>query len=477
MKYLKGSKVFTIFLSALFLFSIQTNIFALSIEEEEKAGQEFLKSVKSQLVLIDDPFAKKFIDDFGQYLLKSVETKHFDFKFFLIKEDVLNAFAGPGGVIFLYAGLIEAMDEADELASVMCHEIAHVSSRHISNRVDEYWKLGLASLVGLLAGALVGGDASGAIMIGSQAAVQQKQLGYSREAERQADQVGLKYIIRSGFNPAAVKSALSKIQRGRWGMNEIPAYLLTHPMGPERISNIDTMLSSPVMVPTKRETLQFKKIYPLFRTVIMAKYLQKYDMVQYYNLKLSESPDSPLPHFGLGLALIEKGNYSESITHLEKALEGLDEPLPVLRYLSEAFLLKGDAAKATSILEEALEKDRNNKVTLLSLAKTYLDSGEFNKATKIYERLIYMPPVDDDAYYNLGFSYGKLGKLGLAHYNFGLFHKKTHNPREAFFHFREAKKASADNPDLLEKIEESVTDLEEEDDEKGKDRFPEEDEF
>ena len=114
MKYLKDIKVFTVILSVLLLFSIQTHIFALSIEEEKKAGQEFLVNVKKHLVIIDDPFAKKFIDDFGQYLLKSVETKHFDFRFFLIKEDVLNAFAGPGGVIFLYAGLIEAMDWKQE---------------------------------------------------------------------------------------------------------------------------------------------------------------------------------------------------------------------------------------------------------------------------------------------------------------------------------------------------------------------------
>ncbi|MFC1839005.1 M48 family metalloprotease [Thermodesulfobacteriota bacterium] len=477
MKYLKDSKVFTIFLSVIFLFSIQTNIHALSIEDEKKAGQEFLQSVKQHLVLIDDPFAKKFIDDFGQYLLKSVETKHFDFRFFIVKEDVLNAFAGPGGVIFLYAGLIEAMEEVDELASVVCHEIAHVSSRHISNRADQFWKLGLATMAGILAGALVGGDAAEAIMVGSLAAGQQKQLSYSREDERQADQVGFKYIVRSGFNPAAVKSSLMKIQEGRWGINEIPAYLLTHPIGPERISNIETMLSSPIMVPAKRETLRFRKTYPLFRTVIMAKYIQKYDMVQYYNSRLLKTPDSPLSHFGLGLALIKKGNYSESITHLEKAIEGLDEPLPALRYLSEAYLGNGEAAKAIAILEKALEKDRNDKVTLLTIAKSYLDSGAYNKATEIYERLIYMEPVDDEAFYNLGFSYGKQGKVGLAHYNFGLFHKKSHNPREAFFHFNEAKKAASNDPVLLKKIEASIAELEKEDKGKWKDKFPEEDEF
>ncbi len=458
---------------------MQINIYALSIEEEKEAGEQFLKSVKEQLVIVDDPFVKKFIDDFGQYLASAVETKHFDFRFFVIKQDELNAFAGPGGVIFVYSGLIEAMDEVDELAAVLCHEIAHVSSRHISNRAEQYWKLGLATMVGILAGALVGGDAADAILIGSLAAGQQKQLAYSREDERQADQVGFKYIARSGFNPAGIKKALLKLQEGRWGINEIPPYLLTHPIGPERVSNIENMLSSPVMIPTRPETLQFKKTYPLFRTVIMAKYIEKYDMVQYYESELSKTPDSPLSHFGLALALVKKGNYSESIPHFEKAMEMLAEPLTVLRYLSQAYLLNGETTKAISALERAIKEDARDKVTLVTLAKAYLDSGAYSKASKIYERLTYMEPVEDEAFYNLGFSYGKEGKLGLAHYNFGLFYMKTHNPREASFHFEEAKKAALNNPDLLKKIEKSMENMKRDGKGKGKDKpgFPDDDGF
>lgn len=447
------------------------NVSALSIEDEKKAGEEFLGNIKRHLVIIDDPFTKKFIEDFGEYLAKSVDTKHFDYKFFIIREDELNAFAGPGGVIFVYTGLIEAMDEVDELAAVLCHEIGHVSCRHISNRADQYWKLGLATMAGILAGALVGGDAADAIMIGSMAAGQQKQLSYSREDERQADQMSFKYLARSGFNPVAIKKALSKLQEGRWGINEIPAYLLTHPIGPERISNIETMLSSPFIVPFKAETLQFRKTYPLFRTIIMAKYIQKYDMVQYYRSKIQKSPDSPLPHFGLALALVRKGGYTESITHFEKAMEGLAEPLPVLRYLSEAYLLNGETTKAISVLEKALKKDANDKVTLLTLAKSYLDSGAYSKASEIYEKLTYMEPVEDESFYNLGFSYGKEGKLGLAHYNFGLFHKRSHNPQEASFHFEEAKKAAANDPALLEKIEKCMADMKKEGKGKRKSEF------
>jgi len=456
MKTLKSSKVFAIFLSVLFLFSIQTSILALSIEDEKKAGQEFIAEAKKQLDIVDDPFLKKFINDFGQYLVKSVDTKHFDFKFFIVNEDVINAFAGPGGVIFIFTGLIKSMDEVDELASVLCHEIAHVSSRHISNRIGQFVKLGLATMVGILAGALIGGEAGNAAIIGTLAAGQQKQLSYSRDAEKQADQVGFKYIARSGFNPVAVRNSLLELQKGRWGINEIPAYLLSHPIGPERISNIESMLSSPFVVQMKKETLRFKKAYPLFRTVIMAKYTKNDGMVQYYKSELLKSPNSPLSHFGLALALTKKGNYSESIDHFEKAVSGLAEPLPILRYLSETYILNGQTAKAISVLEKALKIDGRDIATLITLAKSYQKADMYKKAIEIFKRLKYMDPVEDEVFYDLGFSYGKEGKLGLAHYNFGLFYQKIQNMREASFHFQEAKEAAVNDPGLLKKIEESM---------------------
>src|SRR5512145_3129023 len=112
-------------------------------------------------------------------------------------------------------------------------------------------------------------------MVGTLAAIQQKQLGYSRDAERQADQAGFKYALDAGFDPAAITKVHKKLQAGNWGANEVPAYLLTHPIGPERISNIESMLKTPYVVVSNEETLQLRNLYPIFRTVIMAKYEQR----------------------------------------------------------------------------------------------------------------------------------------------------------------------------------------------------------
>jgi predicted Zn-dependent protease len=467
------NKFCIIILIILFILSHQSTILALSIDQETKEGDKFITEVRKYFEIVDDPYLNGFMQDLGQYLVKSVETRPFKFHFYILKNEELNAFAGPGGHIFIHTGLIRAMDEIDELAAVMCHEIAHVTCRHISQQVDQATKLGYGTLLGLLAGALIGGEASEAIMTGSLAAAQQKQLSYSRDAERQADQAGFNYTAESGFNPAAIRGALLKLQEGYFGTNKIPAYLLTHPIGPERISNIESMLSSPLVIRQKDKTIEFRKQYPIFRTIVMAKYEQKDEMINYFTIELSKHPDSPLGNLGLGIILMDSEDYSKAIEHLNKAVKGLADPIPVLMYLSESYLFNDEPEKAISILQEVLKNNGNDKTGLLTLAKTYQNIGEYNKAISIYEKLKLIEPVEDDIFYNLGYSYGKQNQLGLAHYNFGLFYERIKNNKEAHFHFREAKKNAQENPELLKKIDESLNKIDEGED-KDKKRTMEE---
>jgi beta-barrel assembly-enhancing protease len=435
-----------------------SNINAMTLEEEEKKGEEFALEVKQQLDVIDDPFIDNYLNDLGHYLLQSVETRHFKYRFYTVKNEEINAFAGPGGHIVVFTGLIKEMDEIDELTAVISHEIAHVSNRHISQQFSQNAKLNVAALLGMLAGALVGGsgDTSEAVMIGSIAAVQQKQLGYSRDAERQADQAGFKYTLGAGFDPAAIIKVHKKLQAGNWGANEVPAYLLTHPMGPERISNIETILKTPYVVVSTEENLQFRRLYPIFRTIIMAKYEQKEEMTNYFSSEIEKNPDSPLANLGMGIILKEKGEYKDSITHLEKAVKTLTDPSPAISYLSEAYQLNGDTDKAISILKEAINKNGKDKTSLLTLTTIYENAGYFDKTIEIYERLKLLEPVEDYVYYSLGYSYGKINKLGLAHYNFGIFYEHVKNIKEAHFHFMEAKREAEGNPDLMKKIDESI---------------------
>ncbi|MBW2116503.1 MAG: M48 family metalloprotease [Deltaproteobacteria bacterium] len=419
-------------------------------------GEEFLVQIRKHFEFADDDFANKFFNDLGHYLIRPMDPKYFPFNFYIIKSNDLNAFAAPGGHVFFFSGLIENMDSIDELASVICHEIGHVSARHIAQRIEQNKKITIATLAGVLAGILIGGPAAGAIITGSQAAGIQAQLNYSRDDERQADQLGFKYTKLSGFDPHGMISTLQKLESGRWGPHRIPAYLLTHPTGPERMANLDSLLSDYVPGPPKREVARFRALFPIFKTILRAKCLDPDYAERLFNLELKKNPGASLPHFGLGIVHMKKSEISEAIRHLEKALEGYPRAIPIMTSLGEAYQLSGQDKEAIRVLKKALDLDYGNMPTLYLLGISYENLDQYENAIHIFERLASDTPVKNEVYYHLGISYGRQNRLMLAHYNFGLYFKKIGQIKNAKFHFRKAEDLSRNNPALQKKIRQAM---------------------
>jgi predicted Zn-dependent protease len=206
-------KNFFILLTTIFIiaaFSVESSAAFLSPEEETVLGDKFLKNIGSQYEFADYPYIVQYINDLGKYIGRQIEVPYFSLNFYVIKDNIINAFAAPAGHVFFFSGLIGIMDNVDELASVLAHELGHVSARHLASRIERSKKIGLATMAGILAGILIGGEAAGALMTGSMAAGIQAELGYTREDERQADQLGYKYTHMTGFNPEGMITTLKK---------------------------------------------------------------------------------------------------------------------------------------------------------------------------------------------------------------------------------------------------------------------------
>ncbi len=130
---------------------------ALSIEDERLLGKEFLARITRSFQFLENDTAVSYLRDLGAYLATAVENKPFDLNFYILQNSELNAFAAPGGHIFIHTGLILSLETVDELAAVLTHEIAHVTARHLSQRIAQQQKLTLASAAALLAGVFIGG--------------------------------------------------------------------------------------------------------------------------------------------------------------------------------------------------------------------------------------------------------------------------------------------------------------------------------
>lgn len=437
-----------------------SDVSALSIEEERVLGEKFLSSVLSQFELVEDEFANQYIYDLGQYLTGQLDTKHFPFRFYIVKAADLNAFAAPGGHVFVFFGLVDAFNRVDELAAVLCHEIGHVSARHISQRLEQAKKINIATMAGVLAGALLGGDAAKALMAGSMAAGIQAQLHYSRNDERQADQLGCKFTAQSGFEPMALISALSTIQRGHWyGTDQIPPYLLTHPTGTERMANLETMLRQYPSVPATKEAEHFSRLYPLFRTLLRALCMDPIEAERVFRVELEQSPDSYLPHFGLGVLFKETAEYDLALDHLKRSLEQERDSVPILTIIGEVYQTKGQDREAISVLERAHALDPNDRAAIFTLASSYENLGQYDKAIGLFKRLELFEPVRKEIYYHLGVCYGRLNRLAFAHYYLGVYFKKSREFDKARFHLLKADELSGNDQELKGKIQGAIKEL------------------
>ncbi len=444
----------------LIFFSFQPEAFALSIEDETKMGKEFLYNIRSQFALVEDDYANHYFNELGNYLITPLETKPFPFHFHIIINSDLNAFAAPGGHIFFFSGLIEALDSIDELTAVLCHEIGHVSARHLAQRIDQNKTIGLATLGGILLGILVGGEAGGALITGSMAGGIQAQLHFSRDDERQADQLSFKYMKSLGFNPAGLISALKKIGRERWfGPSKVPPYLLTHPTGPERMSNLDTMLSQFEPQSAPPESARFRSGFSTFRTLVLAETLEPQLAEEHFNDELKKNPGSALPHLGLGIAFMRRNEYDRAIDQLKQAQKLSPDFTPIIANLVRVYQMMGQDRKAITVLEEATKRYSEDSALFYLLAVSYENLEQYEEAIEIFEKLASYKPVKNDIYYHLGISYGRVNKLALAHYNFGIYYKHAGPIQTAIFHFKKAHSLTENDRSLREKIQRESKDL------------------
>ena len=147
--------------------------FSITIGEEEKLSREILNQIYRHYELIEDPVVVDYVNKVGNRIVAVLKDPLFDYKFQVINVAEYNAFAIPAGYIFINSGLLAAMDNEDELAGILAHEIAHVNARHISQKIERSKKIGWATMAGAAAGILLGaagggGEAAQAVTKGSQ---------------------------------------------------------------------------------------------------------------------------------------------------------------------------------------------------------------------------------------------------------------------------------------------------------------------
>lgn len=217
---------------------------------ERRLGEQVMREVRRDPAYLDDPILQDYLDGIWKPLVQAgrergditAETEsQFAWESFLVRDRTVNAFALPGGFVGVHLGLLAMTSSRDEVAAVLAHELSHVTQRHIARSMVSAQRQSLVGLAAMILGAMAASrssntDALQAVVTGSQAAVAQAQLNFSRDMEREADRVGYGVMTTAGFSPAGVPAMFEKLEHAN-RLNDSGAYpyLRTHPLNIERI--------------------------------------------------------------------------------------------------------------------------------------------------------------------------------------------------------------------------------------------------
>jgi predicted Zn-dependent protease len=221
-----------------------------SIRKEMALGQQLAREVTKQSKLLDDPIISEYVNRIGQNLVRNSDAK-VPFVFYVIDGDEANAFALPGGYVFVYTGLIKVASEEDEFAGALAHEIAHVAARHMTCQAT---KSEIAGVAGIIPGILLGGWAGFGARQAANAAIPIASRGFSRHDETEADYLGVQYMYAAGYDPTGAVSIFEKLESmQKTSPSAVAKVLATHPMDSDRIDRTEKEIQR--ILPSKPEYL------------------------------------------------------------------------------------------------------------------------------------------------------------------------------------------------------------------------------
>jgi predicted Zn-dependent protease len=417
----------------------------LSPVVERKLGEEIMNDIRRDRDYLDDDAILEYLNNFGENLVSFApgargETNA-DFFFFTVRDPMINAFALPGGFIGVHSQLLLAAQTESELASVLSHEIGHVQQRHIARMLGQQKQDALLPLAALILAALVGkagggADAAMGVMMGGQGLAIQRQLNFSRDAEREADRVGFQTMRAAGFDTTGMVAFFKRLQGTVRLYGEAPAWLSSHPLTGERIADIQARIrEAPKPGHLRPDAIEFHLVRARTRVLQdeSAKGREDAKTVFESQLKQDNTQQQTAAMYGLSFLALKQGDLKTAQSWLDKA-KGAIKPRPGVLSAErtgsdgsamfaglgvEIKLAPGQPpevlAQAVQDAEQAHQKFPLSRMLARQYADAMIAAGKLEQAAQFLRDQVLQYREEPKLYDQLAKTYAAQGKIALQH--------------------------------------------------------------
>lgn len=381
----------------------------LSIGQEMQMGDYYVRQLRGSAPLINDPLLVQYINGLGMRLVSHANSVRTPFHFYLINNDQINAFAFFGGNVVLHSALFRYSDNESELASVMAHEISHVTQRHLARAMEDQKRNAPLTWVGALGSillAMASPQAGMAALTGTLAGTQQGMISFTRQNEEEADRIGIQVLQRSGFDPQAMPMFMGKLLDESRYSTRPPEMLLTHPLPESRLADARNRANQmrPVVVQSSAD-------FYLAKARTLGMYTNGDNKLGTDLLNVWDKGNIRQQHaaqYGRALLAMESNNFDQARKTLQPLLSADPQNPWYLDLATDIDLGQKKTGDAINRLKNAREL-RTNPVLQLNLANALLQGGQPGEAATILNRYTFTYKEDGNGWDLLAQAEGALG--------------------------------------------------------------------
>lgn len=420
----------------------------VSLKDEKNMGRKFDTMIRSNLIMVQDPEVSHYVEGLVNRLVKAIPPQPFTFRSGVILHPQLNAFAVPGGYVYVFTGLIMNLTNESELAGVLAHELAHVTQRHVASRLERAQVVSIASLLLAVAGIAAGGSGGGALAVGALGAGQSAMLNYSRMDENEADHIGLQYLTAAGYPPAGMAGGFKVLRQKSWMSGaSVPAYLSTHPDIGDRINGIMARVTG--MKESVRNRSVNNNRFVRVQALLWGRYGDEQAALHRFRGK------DGLSCMGRGMVYARRNDIVQATRDFDAAVAASPRDPLVLREAGAFHYRKGDMNRAEQLLTQAMRLDPRDYMANFFYARLLDETGRAAQADRYYRDVLRQVPEEADVHEAYARSLGRSGRTGAAYVHLAYSAIYANRRKQAKRYVEEARakvRGGADAP-LLKRLE------------------------